>query len=1169
MSIPFAFVSLVTSDHYLPGALAVAAALKDLHPTPAKAPEVNFQTVCLVTPESIDVSTIKLLRRAFNVVIGVELIEQEDEKGLQLLGRPDLSHVLTKLHIFRLTQYQKIIFLDADVLPIRPLSHLFNIPHDFAAVPDVGWPDIFNSGVLVLNPGQDKFDQLVQLLKTKGSWDGGDQGLLNEWRGGNWHRLSFTYNTTPTAAYTYAPAYERFGSQISAIHFIGPSKPWASLQYRAPARCECSQEEKRKQVYNFDSLVDRWFDVYDRYYRSDAPTARAEFEVRRYASVWDENGRDELGAELPPITLSGTATHPGGTLGLEDLRRIAVEGMSNMGSSVADTESAVQVGEYRSMPLGGRVDLMRPKPQPRPQTQTWDEHTGTGEGHRNDRDRDLTPTQEDGGGDGPRMHTHLLLAPTRFRLHLISRADRRRQPCRTLPKVNSGRVQRVLNTAPRSRTAHDSQRQQWQPEPEHQGTHHHHRQHQHQQPFRHQPPSPQNSSPEHEPIPMPSVYHRHSPRHSPGHSPQHHSPPYHQPQHHPHAHQHHQHHEHRSPPRPSSPPINAFPTDTYFPNVWDQSPSRQHDAAHQAFPSPPVPYVPAPHSDAFFRPPPPSRVPEQLLLQGQYSNVFGQAPPAGPGSPPAQPVPDPTKVQAVFPWEQKPQHTPKRVFPVSDVPLATTKYIENEAMSSSATQAEEEALTPEGSPEAVAGSPGQIRPALHVQAPTPPTIGLPGHLTYANAWDTVPSIQKYASKLVRPHHQYPFQHVPYQSTGSPRRRSAQWTDDDAWRRMEKERERVAQARQDASSMDGDDEDEGDDEDDWDGESKKDSALGTGSHSGGRSRSGSTASATAAKGRKYRGRGVQTIPVETRHQAIQVKIRSLSTDGDGPVSRDPKQPPPSTRMVPEKTKRDMASSPILAKNRLLPPPTLLPPAPVHEFRMDPDQMGQATPALSQSLKQTVPFPSSASPTGLRSPQTLGSPRTYSPPKALSPPNALSPSKMSSPKVPSPPRVMSPPKVPTPAKMSTPPMSGTASPARVPSTPKGASPRRLSSAQQQQFTTPRKSSFGSTPPSKPASPRVGPVLSSTPPPSTPSPKLPKLTSPFGPPMSRSVSNDTNLTSSPSTQGMPLTPESATAPPPPRKAGHVFKRSSEEVLARFLRMGPFEEDERRQNQVQQQQE
>ena len=36
---------------------------------------------------SVDVSTIRLLRKAFDLVIGVEIIEQRDDKGLQLLGK--------------------------------------------------------------------------------------------------------------------------------------------------------------------------------------------------------------------------------------------------------------------------------------------------------------------------------------------------------------------------------------------------------------------------------------------------------------------------------------------------------------------------------------------------------------------------------------------------------------------------------------------------------------------------------------------------------------------------------------------------------------------------------------------------------------------------------------------------------------------------------------------------------------------------------------------------------------------------------------------------------------------------------------------------------------------------------------------------------------------------
>jgi hypothetical protein len=85
MASPYAFVTLLTSDSYLPGALTLAAALKDVHPSP-QPPEVDFQTVCLVTPETVDIASIKLLRKAFDLVVGVEIIEENNERGLQLLG---------------------------------------------------------------------------------------------------------------------------------------------------------------------------------------------------------------------------------------------------------------------------------------------------------------------------------------------------------------------------------------------------------------------------------------------------------------------------------------------------------------------------------------------------------------------------------------------------------------------------------------------------------------------------------------------------------------------------------------------------------------------------------------------------------------------------------------------------------------------------------------------------------------------------------------------------------------------------------------------------------------------------------------------------------------------------------------------------------------------------
>ena len=100
MASPYAFVTLLTSDSYLPGALTLAAALKDIHPSPATPPEVDFQTVCLVTPETVDIASIKLLRKAFDLVVGVEIIEENNERGLQLLGAPSPFHVAyTSYHL--------------------------------------------------------------------------------------------------------------------------------------------------------------------------------------------------------------------------------------------------------------------------------------------------------------------------------------------------------------------------------------------------------------------------------------------------------------------------------------------------------------------------------------------------------------------------------------------------------------------------------------------------------------------------------------------------------------------------------------------------------------------------------------------------------------------------------------------------------------------------------------------------------------------------------------------------------------------------------------------------------------------------------------------------------------------------------------------------------------
>lgn len=89
-----------------------------------------------------------LLRSNFDIVKTVNLIESEDFAKLALIKRPELYVTLTKLNAWKLTEFDKCVFLDADTLVLQNCDEIFEY-NELSASPDPGWPDIFNSGVSV------------------------------------------------------------------------------------------------------------------------------------------------------------------------------------------------------------------------------------------------------------------------------------------------------------------------------------------------------------------------------------------------------------------------------------------------------------------------------------------------------------------------------------------------------------------------------------------------------------------------------------------------------------------------------------------------------------------------------------------------------------------------------------------------------------------------------------------------------------------------------------------------------------------------------------------------------------------------------------------------------------------------------------------------------------
>lgn len=117
---------------------------------------------------------------------------QLDQDGIRTLPVPSLPSpyihgdkfhvrftlVMTKLLIFNMTQYDRIVFIDADALVLMDLSSVFSCGTFCATFINSFY---FNSGFMLVTPNTTVFEDMQLRLPKTPSYDGGDQGFLNEY----------------------------------------------------------------------------------------------------------------------------------------------------------------------------------------------------------------------------------------------------------------------------------------------------------------------------------------------------------------------------------------------------------------------------------------------------------------------------------------------------------------------------------------------------------------------------------------------------------------------------------------------------------------------------------------------------------------------------------------------------------------------------------------------------------------------------------------------------------------------------------------------------------------------------------------------------------------------------------------------------------------------------
>ncbi|CAH2355106.1 hypothetical protein CLIB1423_21S01948 [[Candida] railenensis] len=257
-----AAVTLLYDPSYLPGSLVLGVALRKLVSSSA----LEVELAILIDESKFTKYQLDLLLELYDTLIPVQTLTSTLEDKLENdLGRPELAKTFTKVALWGLSRYDKVLYLDSDTVPewhakgdstVLDLFKLKFPQNKILAVPDSGFPDIFNSGVFVLQPNITDYEQLIGLIidsELTGksiSFDGADQGLLNQYfnpqpnwvtdllndddnvqeststksksfsekdvanaevvKSSNWIKLPFLYNVTPSSQYEYLPAYKYF-----------------------------------------------------------------------------------------------------------------------------------------------------------------------------------------------------------------------------------------------------------------------------------------------------------------------------------------------------------------------------------------------------------------------------------------------------------------------------------------------------------------------------------------------------------------------------------------------------------------------------------------------------------------------------------------------------------------------------------------------------------------------------------------------------------------------------------------------------------------------------------------------------------------------------------------------------------------------------------------------
>ena len=254
----YSYVSILTTDSYVFGLLVLWKSLMDTNP--------KYPFHLLITP-NLSKETMNLLE-----ISKIKLIKINPIKN-PILNDPNdrRFYNYSKLNMWSLTQFDKIVYLDADMVILHNIDELFE-KKNMSSTNSGGWlPDKkdwkeMNSGMIVLEPSATIFEHMKsQVGLIEKELGKGDQAFLHQYYH-DWHEktdlhLPHIYNIFDIHLKSYK---KHFGyyldtniqtnnknfdeKRVKIVHYIGKNKPWNMVE-EIKNRTEIDEEWEAKKLW--------------------------------------------------------------------------------------------------------------------------------------------------------------------------------------------------------------------------------------------------------------------------------------------------------------------------------------------------------------------------------------------------------------------------------------------------------------------------------------------------------------------------------------------------------------------------------------------------------------------------------------------------------------------------------------------------------------------------------------------------------------------------------------------------------------------------------------------------------------------------------------------------------------------------------------------------------